>query len=160
MKYLKFSTGDVSLNIIKHILLNNRVIGYGVPTSQNLSCAWIFNLYFEGFDKTLSFSSDVASSTGWKEYGYLRMDLKPVESNKELITYVAIEPIDISSLDILINEEDDIIAECGLILIGENKRWVVISTSPAPGAVSVKADFNTVGYKPEILLEQCSIKRI
>ncbi|SUI78374.1 hypothetical protein [Shewanella baltica] len=160
MKYLKFSTGDVSLDVIKHTLLNNRVIGYSVPTSQNLSCTWMFNIYFEGLDKTLSFSSEVASSTGWKEYGYLRVDFKPIEYNKDVLTYTAIEPIDISSLDVLVNEEDDVVAECGLILLGKNKREIIISTAPAPGAVSIRSDFSSLGYTPEILFEQCSKKRI
>ncbi|MEI8603208.1 hypothetical protein P4S55_22235 [Shewanella sp. PP-Sp27a-2] len=160
MKYIKFSTGDVALDIISHILLSNRVIGYAVPISQNLSCAWIFNIYFEGFDKTLSFSSKVTSSTGWKEYGYLRVDLNPIECNKDVLKYTAIEPMNISSLDILINEEDDVISECGLILRDRNNREIVISTAPAPSAVSIRADFNTLGYKPEILFEQCRIKKI
>lgn len=160
MKYIKFSTGDVSLDIIINILLSNRVIGYAVPISQNLSCAWIFNIYFEGFDKTLSFSSQVTSSIGWKEYGYLSVDLNPIEYNKEVLKYTAIKPMDISSLDILMNEEDDVISECGLILRDRNNREIVISTAPPPGAVSIRADFNTLGYNPEILFEQCRIKKI
>lgn len=62
----------------------------------------------------------------------------------------------IESLSLLINVEDNIEAECGIVLYSSEGRQVNVSTAPAPGAVSVLAPFSSDVYKPEVSIEHCT----
>lgn len=142
---------------IAQLILRSKLVGFEIPKNQSLTCTWSLRLFFEDCTDVLCCSSDVSSSgTGdWQEYGYLKLDITD-ESElgcRDKFNFRALEPIVFSKVVKLINEEDGVSAECGLLLATEERKQVLISTAPAPGAVTVKAEFNDGEYDPEIPFE-------
>lgn len=109
------------------------------------------------------FSSDVASAGGWEEFGYLKCELIPETERNDpegIFKKVLIENMTIESISLLINAEQDVEAECGIIIRSSEGMEIIVSTAPSPGAVSVMAPFNSDEYKPEVLIEHCTSRAI
>ncbi|RUO62271.1 hypothetical protein [Pseudidiomarina insulisalsae] len=142
---------------IAQFILCSKLIGFEIPKSQNLTCTWSLRMFFEDRTDVLCCSSDVSTSGsgGWQEYGYLKLNIVDESEldSRDKFNFCALEPIVFSQVAKLVNEEDDVSAECGLLLTTDDGKQVLISTAPAPGAVTVKAEFNSGEYDPEILLE-------
>ncbi|CAB0150933.1 hypothetical protein PSI9734_01372 [Pseudidiomarina piscicola] len=157
MKCLPMKTGNSELNKIIELLLGSKLIGFEIPKNQSLSCTWSLRLFFENCSDVLCCSSDVASAGNgdWQEYGFLKLDITDESSlgSRDKFNFREITPIAFTKVSKLVNNEDDVVAECGLLMTTEEEKQVVISTAPAPGAVTVKAEFYDGEYDPEILFE-------
>ncbi len=163
MTKLHIDTGDSSLEDLKHFLVGARLISYEIPKKQNLSCTWDLRLYFEGSELYLSVASDVDSTGGWQEFGFLKCILKSdidKEDPKGVFKNVPVEEFNIQGLSLLINTESNVEAECGVIMHSSGGVEIVISTAPSPGAVSVLAPFSSDQFIPEAIIEACEVKRI
>lgn len=157
MKSLPIKTGNSELNKIIELILGSPLIGFEIPKNQSLSCTWSLRLFFENCNEVLCCSSDVESAGdgSWREYGYLKLDItdENLLGSRDKFNFREITPITFTKISKLVNNEDDVIAECGLLMITEEEKQVVISTAPAPGAVTVKAEFYDGEYDPEIPFE-------
>jgi hypothetical protein len=150
-------TGNFELSKIIELILGSKLIGFEIPKNQSLSCTWSLRLFFENSSDVLCCSSDVASAGdgGWQEYGYLKLDITDENSlsSRDKFDFRGISPITLTRVSKLVNNEDDVLAECGLLIITEQETQVLITTAPSPGAVSVKAEFYDGEYDPEVLFE-------
>ncbi len=158
---IKVTNGSIAK--LREFLVGSILCGYEIPNKQNLGCTWELRFYFEGKTSYLVFSSDVESAGGWEEFGYLKCELIPeTERNdsEDIFKKVLIENIAIESISLLINVEEDIEAECGIVIRSSEGKEIIISTAPSPGAVSVMAPFSIDEYKPEVLIEHCTSRAI
>ena len=157
MKNIPMNSGYSKLNKIKEMILGSKMIGYEIPKNQSLSCTWSLRLFFDNSSDVLCCSSDVANADddSWKEYGYLKLDITNEKSLvcRDKFDFTEITPLSFIKVAKLVNHEDDVVAECGLLLTTEQKKQIVISTAPSPGAVTVKAEFYDGKYNPESFLE-------
>lgn len=157
MKSIPIKTGNTELNKIIELILGSRLIGFEIPKNQSLSCTWSLRLFFENCCDVLCCSSDVAScgDGSWQEYGYLKLDItdENLLGSRDKFNFREITPVAFTKISKLVNNEDDVVAECGLIMTTEKEQQVVISTAPAPGAVTIKAEFYDGEYDPEIPFE-------
>jgi hypothetical protein len=153
-------TGNSELSEIIELILGSKLIGFEIPKNQSLSCTWSLRLFFESCSDVLCCSSDVASAGdgSWQEYGYLKLDITDENSlgSRDKFNFKEITPIAFTKVSKLVSNEDDVVAECGLLITTEQEKQVLISTAPSPGAVTVKAEFYDGEYDPEILLEDLS----
>lgn len=160
MKSLPMKTGNSELSEIIELILGSKLIGFEIPKNQSLSCTWSLRLFFESCSDVLCCSSDVASAGdgSWQEYGYLKLDITDENSlgSRDKFNFKEITPIAFTKVSKLVSNEDDVVAECGLLITTEQEKQVLISTAPSPGAVTVKAEFYDGEYDPEILLEDLS----
>ena len=157
MKSLPIKTGNTELNKIIDLILGSQLIGFEIPKNQSLSCTWSLRLFFENCSDVLCCSSDVASAGdgSWQEYGYLKLDItdEHLLGSRDKFNFREITPVEITNISKLVNNEDDVVAECGLLMTTEEGQQDVISTAPSPGAVTVKAEFYDGEYESEIPLE-------
>ena len=160
MKSLPMKTGNSEFSKIIELILGSKLIGFEIPINQSLSCTWSLRLFFETCSDVLCCSSDVASAGdgGWQEYGYLKLAITKENSlgSRDKFNFTEIKPIVFTKVSKLVNNEDDVVAECGLLLTTEQQKQVLISTSPSPGAITVEAEFYDGEYDPEILIEDLS----
>ena len=163
MKNLSVKTGGLGIRVITELVLGSKLVGFEISKSQSLTCTWSLRLFFELKDNitVLYCSSDVESSDSksWQEYGYLKLEIieEKLLSNRDKFNFCKLNPISFSKAFILVNEEDDVAAECGLLLTNEQDEQFLISTSPAPGAISVKAEFYDGEYEPEIFIDDLKV---
>ncbi|MCB4434618.1 hypothetical protein LHL20_00010 [Alteromonas sp. McT4-15] len=163
MKHLSINTGDQGIKKITELVLGSKLVGFEIPKSQSLTCTWSLRLFFELKDNSivLCCSSDVESSDSksWQEYGYLKLEIieEKLLSNRDKFNFCKLKPISFSKVFMLVNEEDDVVAECGLLLTNDQDEQVLISTSPAPGAISVKAEFYDGEYEPEVFIDDLRV---
>lgn len=160
---LQIQVANGSVAKLKAFLIGSIICGYEIPNKQSLCCTWELRFFFEDKTSYLVVSSDVASAGGWEEFGYLKCELvsdKDKRDPNDIFNRVGIKKMPIESISLLINVDKDVEAECGIVLHSSEGHEVIVSTAPAPGAVSVLAPFNSDEYKPEVLIEQCESRAI
>ncbi|MCY7327391.1 MAG: hypothetical protein LH618_02445, partial [Saprospiraceae bacterium] len=140
---------DLSLNSVR----GHSIIAYGMPAGHTLETAWEFILIFED-GSLLEFSSACTQVIGWEEVGSLNIRFAPQvpghqSSASEHLLRVEIQKFEVIAIKKLVYEDDDVIAECGLILYGANGEEVIVATGVSPGSVSIGAAFSAVQFKPE-----------
>ncbi len=158
MNFVKIQTIDTSWVDIKETLLNSTFTGYEIPKNQTLECAWDFRLY-SSKEIGLVFCSEVTSFGGWEEIGVLKIsakEVKNIDRNPEIYTFQEIENFIVSDVLVLESIDGGNTVECGIKLINTNKEQLLITTSPAPGAVSIDACFSNDKFNPEVSLEFCN----
>jgi hypothetical protein len=160
---LPIFTGKETLDQIAEFVVGSPLVGYEIPKTQSLSCAWELRLYFKEEDRFLCLSSDVGSAGSWREYGYLKCEVKQTKDIKDpsdVFEFSSIKAFKVEKIFLLINKEDDVIAECGITFQCQKGNEIIISTAPSPGAISVNADFNQGAFLPEVLLKHCESKLV
>lgn len=111
-------------------LRNANIIAYAIPQSQTLKCTWELRLYFDN-NSIVDFSSACTNVGGWQEIGSLNMRFFntlecKVDSNPDIYIKSMIEGFNVVSMYRLAYEEENVFAECGLILLiqkGKKLSW-------------------------------------
>jgi hypothetical protein len=157
MKKFNIDADGLSWNSIRAKLQGLTLISYQIPNNQNLTCTWCLRLIAEqGCVVTLS--SKTGDLDGWQEVGFIKVSLEENHFfDSGISTFNPIDNFEISSARLIIYKCDEYYSECGIVLVNKQGLSITISTSPAPGAVSVDAYFNKGAFSPEFKINDCSI---
>ena len=71
-----------------------------------------------------------------------------------------IDPFKVNDVALLSFICDEFISECGIVFSGGHGLNIIVSTSPAPGAVSVDAFFSENTFSPEFPTETCQVTQL
>jgi hypothetical protein len=140
------------------------IVGYSMPHGHTFEEAWLFQLKLDG-GKTFEFSSSSTIVTGWQEVGSLNVSMtddepENVHKKNGSSIMVAIKPIVVSAISVLVYEDNDVVAEPGIVLSSEGDGEVIISAGIAPGCVSVHAPFSGSAFSPQFDLLSCERYRL
>ena len=160
-KTFKIDAGHLEWNDIKSELIGNNIIGYQIPKQQNLTCTWSFRVITE-HGTAIVLSSATGDVDGWQEAGFMKLVIKEYDllnGENDGFSFFSIKPFFIHALELMVYSCDEYSSECCLVFINDKTLRISVSTSPAPGAVSVDAEFNEGQFSPEYLFEDCAIKK-
>jgi len=147
---LPLQVEGVDRGSLTQLLLGEKLIAYSIPQAQSLICAWEFRLYFS-HGLTLDFSSATTGVGGWDELNSLNIlfskksNTLPNKHNQVQYSFGVI-----SDIKLLVFDEGNIYAECGVSLINQLQEELVIACSISPGSVSVKLRKSDNGFEPEM----------
>jgi hypothetical protein len=146
-------------------LEDRQLVAYALPEGHTLQSAWELSLIFDS-GLVLEFSSACTQAVGWQEVGSLNVRLTHRSVRGGVTTTgkqseIAVPPIRLVAAEKLIYEDDDVVVECGLVLLGSNGQQMVIAAGISPGSVSVRASFSAGhAFEPQFQLSACRRQRM
>lgn len=159
-KKLPIQWEGINSDLLCSFLKDQYLVACAFPKNHSLKAAWIFWLIFQS-GKVLEFSSACTQVVGWEEVGSLNIGLleKIEKSDSYLagnIFQINVQGFIFSEINKLIYEDEDLISECGLVLISPGEQEVVIAAGIPPGSVSIKAWFQKEElFEPQFPLSIC-----
>lgn len=160
MKEFKINTTANNWGNLAKSILGASIVSYQISDKQGLESCW--DLYLNlNENNCLGVSSEINTVDGWNEFGVLTVNLEEQKKGIDgFITETLEQPFKITSIRTLEYEDDDFTTECGIEIVDEKGGTIKITSSPAPGAVSVDADFNHGHYRPEFLDKHCKVTNV
>lgn len=160
---LPFICHGVSSEGLARSLLGQTVTAYAMPPKHSLEAAWLFTLYFED-GHNLEFWSEFYDTVDWNELGVLVISslgeaVDGPSMNLEQFR-VEIPSIRIARCRKLLCEEDGFLAECGLLLAGEDEESVIIAAGIPPGSVSVSLPSDESNFRPLLGPPYCTWREL
>jgi hypothetical protein len=146
-------------------LEGRQLIGYALPEGHTLQAAWELSVVFDS-GLVLEFSSACTQTVDWQEVGSLNVRLthraaEPGVATTAKANELAVPPISLVAAEKLTYEDEDLVVECGLVLLGADDQQVVIAVGVPPGSVTVQASFSAgQSFEPQFQLSLCRRKRI
>jgi hypothetical protein len=130
------------------------IVGYSLPRSQSLGCAWELRLYLSN-GMFIDFSSAFTNVGGWQEVGSLNMRFTADATsesvlNNETYAHVEIAHFCINDLQSLVFLDDDVFSECGIVFIDEKGSEVIVAAGVSPGSVSALIPLSESDFNPEM----------
>ena len=141
------------IDSLKQALKGQRIVSLLHPKTQTLSETWALLLRFDS-GKVVKVSSIFSPVGGWQEMGSLLFSDGQEISHKEF-SEVLIDGFLIEKNVGLCFEDEEVYAEVGIKLVSEDMRELIVMSSVSPGSVSVKSDFFSGDFVPEVRLEDC-----
>jgi hypothetical protein len=141
-------------------LMGEYLVAYALPQGHTMRAAWELSLVFDS-GLVLDFSSASTVAFDWQEVGSLNLaltyrprELGVVRRSKDGESTVP--PIVIAASEVLIYEDDDVVVECGIALLGSDGSEVIVAAGIPPGSVSVQAPFSAgQSFEPQFPLDAC-----
>ena len=133
---------------LKDLFLRKCIVAYALPKGHTLETAWQFQICFDSGD-VFEFSSACTEVQDWQEIGSLNINKINGIANENIFEKFNVESFCISNVEVLVYEDVNVFAECGIVLIGSPGSEVIVAASVSPGSVSVQAPFSTLPFQPE-----------
>lgn len=139
-------------------LVDKEITAYATPTGQTVDAVWYFDLLT--CCAAFSFAASSTQVNGWVEYGALIISYSgnavdhrpPFMHDKPVVPSFRVEKV-----QTITYEEDDVLAECGLILIGSDSRSITIACGIPPGSVTAEGEMFEGHFKPLYPLALCTL---
>ncbi|MFT4926242.1 MAG: hypothetical protein ACI8WB_002340 [Phenylobacterium sp.] len=148
----------LDLQKIKDLAMSSYIVKYEIPAKQSLNCTWILRLHFNN-EASIEISALCTNIGGWQEMGSLKIRLcdtsSSLKKNENLFITKNIEKFCSSKLSLITFNDESVYAECGIIFSNDVGGELIVATSPAPGAVTVRIPSEVNEFQPEILLSDC-----
>jgi len=154
---LNYQIEGIEISELSRHLVGSNIIGYVLPNSQSLACAWELKLIFDN-GISIDFSSACTNIGGWQEMGSLNIFFSDYisDNNLDISVYQKSEvSFFVKSMDKLVFESSDVFSESGIIFLNGNGEEIIIATGVSPGSISVKAPFCEANFNSELELEDC-----
>jgi hypothetical protein len=134
-----------------------RLMAYAVPEGQSAAEAWYLDLRFEDGER-LEIMSASTALPNWQEFGSLswKWANEGAKLPEMRLIVVGIEPRKVTAVEKIVFEDDEVVVECGLAFSAENERdEILIESGVSPGAVSMRAPFVAMEFRPQFPIAMC-----
>lgn len=163
-KILRLQCEGVERGALGKSIEGSNVVAYAMPEGQAHSAAWLFQLILDD-GRLLEFSSACTEVVDWQEVGSLNIVLETEASEVRKSGAIAwarvpVAPFRISSADVLVYQDGDVVSECGLVICGQADSQIVICAGIPPGSVSVLLPNSKDSFEPQFSVSACTRLRI
>jgi len=139
------------------LLVAKEITAYATPTGQLVDCVWYFDLLTSC--AAFSFAASSTQLDGWVVYGALIISYSEIAVNQRspfMHDRSVVPSFRVEKVKKIIYEEDEVLAECGLILFGNDSRSITVACGIPSGSVNAEGEMFEGNFKPLYPLALCT----
>lgn len=144
---------------IMKLLKGSSLVAFATPANQSLSEAWLLRLVFD-CKVSAEVSSVCESVKGWQEVGILKLVLLTGESFEHesansIFVSTMIDGFVVDSIERLVFVDEDVSAECGIVIRSAENVEFIVAAGVSPGSVSASVPLVASKFNPEMDVLDC-----